>query len=193
GGGPGQRHGALRPSPGRSLCGWAASRRGGRHRHRGGHQGGGRMSRLRAAWPVVVRLAAATLLVGLAAGVPVGLARLGSPLPTHWPAWSGIFTDLRVGYVPAAALRRVAIGASWFAWAFLAFEIAAESASWLRHHTSRRSAALGPLQPLLAKLVATAVVSVPVLRVPGGASGRPRLAAATVAASPWARRHPNPL
>src|SRR5436853_1422384 len=149
------------------------------------------MSRLRAAWPVVVRAGAATVLVGLAAGVPVGLARLGSPLPTHWPAWSGIFTDLRVGYVPAAALRRVAIGASWFAWAFLAFEIAAESASWLRHHTSRRSAALGPLQPLLAKLVATAVVSVPVLRVPGGASGRPRLAAATVAASPWARRHPN--
>ena len=42
------------------------------------------------------------MLVGLAAGVPVGLARLGSPLPTHWPAWSGIFTDLRVGYVPAA-------------------------------------------------------------------------------------------
>ena len=60
------------------------------------------MSRFRAAWPVVVRLAAAAVLVGLAAGVPVGLARLGSPLPTHWPAWSGIFTDLRVGYVPAA-------------------------------------------------------------------------------------------
>lgn len=107
------------------------------------------------------RVGAALLLVGVLVGTPVLLIGLGSPLPARWPSWSRFVTDLRVGFVPSSAAGKVALAAGWMLWAFATYEILAESASWLRNHASRRSSALGPLQPWLANLVAALVLSAP--------------------------------
>jgi hypothetical protein len=108
------------------------------------------------------RLCAATLLAGFLVGVPVLLLSLGSPLPARWPAWSRLVTDLRIGYVPSSLPAKVALGAGWALWAFLSYETVVETRSWIRRRASRHSSALGPLQPLLSKLVAAIVLSAPV-------------------------------
>lgn len=126
-----------------------------------------RTSVLAVAWRVGAGLVLAAFVVGL----PVVLARFGSPLPSRVPTWSGLVTDLRIGYVPSAVLAKVALGAAWAVWMFLGYEIAAETASWIRNQAARRSSALGPLQPLLSRLVAAAVLSAPLpARVMAGAA-----------------------
>jgi DNA-binding SARP family transcriptional activator len=107
-------------------------------------------------------LSAALVLSGFFVGVPILLAHFGSPLPTRVPSWSRFVTDVRVGYVPSSAAVKVALAAGWALWAFLSYEIVAEGSSWIRNHASRRSSALGPLQPVLARLVAALVLSAPV-------------------------------
>ena len=120
----------------------------------------------RRAWSVRLGHAAAVLALGaLVVGVPIALSFGGSPLPDHWPHLTAAWRDLRAGYVPAVVLENVALVAGWFVWAFLSFEILAEGRCVLRTHTSRRAAALGPLQPLVAKLVATAILSLPLATI----------------------------
>ena len=109
----------------------------------------------------VGRLLSGAVLCAIVVGGPILLAGVGSPLPTEIPPWARLFTDLRVGYVPTSAIMKIALGAGWVFWAFLSYEIAAETSSWIRHHSSRRSSALGPLQVVLAKLVASIVLSTP--------------------------------
>lgn len=109
------------------------------------------------------RLLSAALLVGFVVGIPVLLHRFGSPLPARWPAWSRFVTDVRIGYVPSSVPAKFALVAGWAAWAFLAYEIVAETVIRLRRHASRRSSVLGPLQPVLSKLVAAVVLSTPVI------------------------------
>ncbi|HML00141.1 MAG TPA: hypothetical protein VK428_08140, partial [Acidimicrobiales bacterium] len=99
----------------------------------------------------VGRLLSGAVLCAIVVGGPILLAGVGSPLPTEIPPWARLFTDLRVGYVPTSAIMKIALGAGWVFWAFLSYEIAAETSSWIRHHSSRRSSALGPLQVVLAK------------------------------------------
>ncbi|HMK63021.1 MAG TPA: LysM peptidoglycan-binding domain-containing protein, partial [Acidimicrobiales bacterium] len=118
------------------------------------------------------------------------LVGVGSPLPTDFPSWSRVFTDVRVGYVPASAVVKIALGAAWIFWAFLSYEIAAEGSSWIRHHCSRRSSALGPLQVVLAKLVASVILTAPlpvrgmVLAAPLSPSNDAILLSADVATAP---------
>ena len=120
----------------------------------------------RRTWPSRLGHATAALvLVAFVAGVPIALSLGGSPFPAHWPHLSAAWRDLRAGYVPSVVLANVALLAGWCVWAFLSFEIVTETGSVLRSHTSRRAAALGPLQPLIAKLVATAVLSLPLTTV----------------------------
>jgi DNA-binding SARP family transcriptional activator len=122
------------------------------------------------------RALAGMVLVAVVAGVPTALGTVGSPLPAHW-SWSHLVTDLRLGYVPSAAVVKVALLAGWAAWAFVAYEVVAEATSWARRHASRHSSALGPLQPVLAKLVAAVVLSAPLPgRGIGWGGGAPALA-----------------
>lgn len=109
------------------------------------------------------RLLAAGAVVGFLVGCPLLLHRLGSPMPSRWPAWSRVLTDVRIGYVPSSAVDKVAIGAGWALWAFLGYEVLAETWSRLRHHVGRRASALGPLHPLVSKLVAALLLSAPVM------------------------------
>lgn len=106
-------------------------------------------------------VSAALALAFFVVGVPMLLAGLGSPWPVHW-SWERFVTDVRVGYVPTSAVVKVALVAGWALWLFLTYEIVAETASWVRRHGSRHSSALGPLQPVLAKLVAAVVLSAPI-------------------------------
>ncbi len=106
-------------------------------------------------------LGAAGALGALMVGPPVGLVLAGMPLPRRWPDWSNVSVDLHTGYLPAVFVTHVGLVAAWLAWAFLAYEISAEISSWARRAMSRRSSLLGPLQPVLARLAATAVLSLP--------------------------------
>lgn len=108
------------------------------------------------------RVVSGALLAGFVIGVPIALSLAGSPLPARWPTWARFVTDVRIGYVPSSAAAKVALAAGWVAWAFLTYEITAETSSWIRHHASRHSSALGPLQPLVSKLVAIVVLSIPI-------------------------------
>ena len=120
----------------------------------------------RRTWPSRLgHAAAALLLTAFVIGVPIALCLGGSPFPAHSPHFSAAWRDLRAGYVPAVVLANVALLAGWCVWAFLSFEIVTEARSVLHSHTSRRSAALGPLQPLIAKLVTAAVLSLPLTAV----------------------------
>ena len=129
---------------------------------------------------LVCRVGAGLVLAAFVVGVPVLLQRFGSPLPSRVPSWSGFVTDVRVGYVPAAVLAKVALAAAWAVWLFLGFEIVAETGSWVRNQGARRSSALGPLQPLLSRLVAVAVLSTPLPRAVAGSTA-PALRAPVVA------------
>lgn len=117
---------------------------------------------IRRAWQASCkRIGSGLLLGGVLVGLPILLGHIGSPLPARVPSWSRFVTDLRVGYVPSSAACKVALGAGWAMWAFLTYEIVAETSSWMRNHASRRSSALGPLQPLLANAIAALVLSAP--------------------------------
>lgn len=111
--------------------------------------------------PTYKRIGSALLLCGVLVGLPTLFAHIGSPLPARWPSWARFVTDVRVGYAPSSAALKVALAAGWACWAFLSYEIVAETSSWVRNHASRRSSALGPFQPLLAKVVAAIVLSAP--------------------------------
>ena len=123
----------------------------------------------------IARISAGAAMALMVLGVPVALSYAGWPLPRHWPNWSVVSTDIHTGYLPGAFATHLALTAAWMAWAFIAYEIVAESASFARHAVSRRSRALGPLQPVLAKLVATVVLSLPTTPVlrSGGAPSPP--------------------
>jgi hypothetical protein len=110
---------------------------------------------------VCKRVGSALLLCGLVGGLPVVLLSFGSPLPARWPSLGRIATDVRIGYVPSSLPGKFALAAGWVFWAFLTYEVIAETGSWIRLHTSRHSSALGPLQPVLSKLVAAIVLSAP--------------------------------
>lgn len=138
------------------------------------------LSALRRTWTAVGRLCAALILMALVAGVPIALGTVESPLPAHW-SWSQFVTDVRVGYVPSAAVVKIALMAGWMAWVFITYEVVAETASWARRNTSRHSSALGPLQPVLAKLVAAVVLSAPLPGRSIGMSGASPAISATFA------------
>ena len=107
------------------------------------------------------RLLAASAVAGFLAGGPILLHWLGSPLPSRWPTWTRFVTDVRIGFVPSSAPGKVAIGAGWALWAFLGYELLAETWSRLRRRVGRPASALGPLQPLVSKLVAALLLSAP--------------------------------
>lgn len=130
------------------------------------------------------RIASLTAFLGLGAlvvGVPICLSLGGWPLPTSWPNWAAGWTDMHLGYVPSAFAFHVALCAAWLAWGFLSYEIVVESALALRRASSRKRSALGPLQPFLAKVIATTFLSVPIAAATRPLRPVPDLAMATAA------------
>jgi hypothetical protein len=127
------------------------------------------------------RLLAAATVIGFLVGGPILLRWWGSPLPSRWPTWSRFVTDVRIGFVPASAAGKLAVGAAWALWAFLGYELLAETWSRLRRHVGRRASVLGPLQPVVSKLVAALLLSAPVAARSWPAGALPVPAAAHLA------------
>jgi len=106
--------------------------------------------------------AAALFAAAVVIGGPVALLSRGSPLPARLPTWSTFFMDLQSRNIPNSFWWKSATLFGWIAWVFLSYDILAELAHQLRNRNERRSSMLGPLNALVSKLVAAAVVSVPV-------------------------------
>lgn len=105
------------------------------------------------------------MLVVTVAGPPLVLARLGRPWPTRWPSLSEFGDAMRSTDLPTGPLLKAAALVGWVAWAVVVAGVVVESAARLRGsaHPRRRSPS-GPLQPLVAQLVATVMLLAPVVR-----------------------------
>jgi DNA-binding SARP family transcriptional activator len=110
-------------------------------------------------------LAALVALVGLLAGLPVGLwVFIGWPLPHAVPSGAQLSRALTDPIPDQVLLNTVAI-LCWLLWAALVVSVAVETAAAARGRTARRLPALGPVQALAAWLVAAILVAM----IPAGA------------------------
>lgn len=122
----------------------------------------------------LLRLGATMLTVGLLGGVPVGLAvGLGWPLPRRLPSTEAVQRALTEGFT--VDVVKVLAVILWVAWLPLALLIVLDLiGTWRRWPQLPRLPLVGPLQPLIARLVATAVLGTgPAL---SGVLARPALA-----------------
>ncbi len=108
---------------------------------------------------IVVRLAVGLAsLAGLAllvVGFPVGIvAAFGSPIPSSAPSAHGVWTALTQTGLTNDQIRTVAGWACWLLWSVPALTVLEEVAAYLRKRAARRLRMAGPLQPLVAQLVA---------------------------------------
>jgi nucleoid-associated protein YgaU/DNA-binding SARP family transcriptional activator len=116
---------------------------------------------------------ASLALVTLAVGPPVALALVvGSPLPERPPDWETVRRVL-AGETPVAVTTWLKILACvlWLLWVRIAVGIAAEALRVARELPSAAAARVGPIQRVVARLVATAALVV------STASTRPAVAA----------------
>jgi len=97
-------------------------------------------------------------LMGLAVlvvGFPVGIVvAFGSPVPSTMPSASGVWTTLTQSGLTNDDIRMVAGWACWLLWSVPAWTVLAEVVALLRQRNARRVRVAGPLQPLVAQLVA---------------------------------------
>lgn len=120
-------------------------------------------------------------LVLLVAGVPVALVVLaGWPLPHSLPSLDAIREALEQGWSPdgIVALKALAV-VCWVAWAELAACAVVELAAALRGRRSARVPLAGPLQPLVAHLVAVVLLAF----APAAGTGSPAQVAPSLAAA----------
>jgi DNA-binding SARP family transcriptional activator len=124
---------------------------------------------------------AAAALAGLVVGVPIGLAAVaGWPLPHGLPTVSAVRRALEDGWSPdgMVVIKAVAV-VCWVAWAEVAACTAVEVATVLSgRHRSPKVPLAGPLQPLVARLVAALLVANVIVGVRTAAARPPSLAAA---------------
>lgn len=119
-------------------------------------------------------LGALGALVAIVAGPPLVLARLGRPWPTRWPSLSEFGDAVRSTDLPTGPVLKGRGPGRVGAWAVVVAGVAVEIAARLRGgaHLRRRSPS-GPLQPLVAHLVATVMLLAPVVR-PTSAAAHPQ-------------------
>ncbi len=131
--------------------------------------------------PTPLRRGAATLgLVALGLGVPLALAlAVGWPLPTDLPSADRLREALTEGWVldPSFVIKGLAI-LCWLAWAEIAVCMVVEVKAAVTGAAAPRIRFAGPLQPLVAKLVAASMVSVLVFGSRAVAVAHPPLRAA---------------
>jgi hypothetical protein len=106
--------------------------------------------------PEVARgVAAAVAIVALIAGVPWALSTfVGWPLPSSIPSWSQITTALGDTYIPDAFLAKALAVVCWIVWIELVASLLVEAVAVVRGRQARRVPLTGPVQRLVARLVA---------------------------------------
>jgi DNA-binding SARP family transcriptional activator len=103
-----------------------------------------------------------TALVTLLAGIPWGLWHwVGWPLPHTIPTWADVSAALTRNGVPDELVINALAIVVWIAWADLCLAVALETAALVRGREAFRLPLAGPLQPLAAYLVTTAMLLVP--------------------------------
>lgn len=105
-------------------------------------------------------VAAAVALVALVAGVPYGLSRAaGWPMPRSVPTWTQITDIFSQPGVPDAILLDALAIVCWIAWGMIAIALIAEVVAVARGRAAPRLRFAGPLQVLMAGLVATVLLT----------------------------------
>jgi DNA-binding SARP family transcriptional activator len=109
---------------------------------------------------LVKGLAALAALAVMATGIPWALVHfIGWPLPHALPTW----TQLRVGLtqhgIPDTTLLKALACVVWAAWALLVISLAVETPAALRGRMSPRIRAAGPVQPMVANLLAAVAIA----------------------------------
>ena len=130
---------------------------------------------------------AALALVVFEAGTPYGLVRfIGRPVPEAWPSWSEIGMRVETHGVPDVVLLDSMAVVVWLLWAYLTVVVVIELVEQGRNLPAVSRRALGPVQPFIAALVTTIVVSLSSSsRAPAGtAHPAPALAAVLISADP---------
>ncbi|MDP9386964.1 MAG: hypothetical protein M3Q48_03325, partial [Actinomycetota bacterium] len=149
------------------------------------------MTMLRASSERLRGAGALSALVAVVAAPPLVLARLGRPWPTRWPSLAELGDAMRSTDLPAGPVIKAVALIGWVAWAVVVAGVVVEIAARLRGGADlRRRSPSGPLQPLVAQLVATAMLLAPVVR-PSPAAAHPEPApAATQPAVPASAQAP---
>ncbi|HZT66999.1 MAG TPA: BTAD domain-containing putative transcriptional regulator [Acidimicrobiales bacterium] len=123
-------------------------------------------------------LAALILLAALAAGIPWALWHfIGWPLPHRLPGWHQLSADLtQHGIADTTRLKALAC-VVWLAWAVLVASLAVEIPATIRGRAARIAVG-GPLQPMVAQLLAAVAIAALSMTPRPTASGPQPLAAA---------------
>lgn len=138
-------------------------------------------------------LGALGVLVAVVGAPPVVLARLGRPWPARWPSLSEVGDAMRSTDLPTGPLLKAVALVGWVAWAVVVAAVVVEIAARLEGGAHRRQRSpSGPLQPLVAQLVATVVLLAPVVR-PSPAAAHPEPAPAAAQPPVPAPAPPRPL
>ena len=139
------------------------------------------MSRIAAVGKGFLALA---LLVALLGGVPWALWHyVGWPLPHALPSWSQFTTGLGRQGIPDDVLIKALAFAVWLCWAALCTCVLAEVPAVVRGRSARRLAVVGPVQPLVGRLVAVIVIAL-LASVPRPASTSPASTLSSVLGGP---------
>ena len=106
--------------------------------------------------PDVIRGAlAAAVIVILVGGVPWALsAFVGWPLPASIPSWSEITTALGDSYIPDTFLAKALAVVCWIVWIELVASLLVEAVAVVRGRQAGKVPLTGPVQRLVARLVA---------------------------------------
>lgn len=116
-------------------------------------------------------LAAMAAMAALVAGVPWALSSfVGWPLPTSVPSWSDITVALGDSYIPDTFLAKALAVVCWVVWVELVASLLVEAVAVVRGRQARSVPLAGPVQPVVARMVAAvSLMVVLVLTRPDGA------------------------
>jgi DNA-binding SARP family transcriptional activator len=99
-------------------------------------------------------------LAGMAAGIPWALVHfVGWPLPHALPTWAQLRAGLTQRGIPDTTLLKALACVVWLAWALLVASLALEMPATIRGRLGRRLRLAGPLQPMVAQLLAAVAIA----------------------------------
>jgi DNA-binding SARP family transcriptional activator len=113
-------------------------------------------------------------LAAMAAGIPWALVHfVGWPLPHALPTWAQLRTGLTQRGIPDTTLLKALACVVWMAWALLVASLAVEMPATIRGRLGRRIGMAGPLQPMVAQLLAAVAIATVAVSARPQAAPRP--------------------